>query len=211
MEAKMFGIITRGALAIALAGAAFFAIAAPGVAGSDVAAYVSVGADTSVPYGWVEFCSRYRGECQDDDRAPQPIELTATAMRKIQRINAWVNKNIVAVSDLEHWGVVDRWDYPSDGKGDCEDYALLKRRMLIEEGFPRQALLMTVVKESNGEGHAILTIKTNRGEFVLDNLSNEVKPWTKAPYRFVKRQSESNQNIWVAIGAPTAEPSYVSK
>jgi predicted transglutaminase-like cysteine proteinase len=211
METGMFGIITKAALAIALAAAVFFAIEAPGVAGSDVATFVSVGADTSVPYGWVEFCARYRGECEDEDRAVQPIELTPAAMRKIQRINAWVNKNIVAVSDQDHWGVVDQWDYPTDGKGDCEDFALLKRRMLIEEGFPRQALLMTVVKESNGDGHAILTIKTNRGEFVLDNLSNEVKPWTKAPYRFVKRQSEANQNVWVSIGAPTSEPLYVSK
>jgi predicted transglutaminase-like cysteine proteinase len=207
----MFGIITKAALAVALAAAIFFGVEGPSVAGSELATYASVGSDTSVPYGWVEFCTRYRGECQDDDRATQAIELTPAAMRKIQRINAWVNKNIAAVSDMDHWGVVDQWDYPTDGKGDCEDFALLKRRMLMEEGFPRQALLMTVVKEGNGDGHAILTIKTNRGEFVLDNLSNEVKPWTKAPYRFVKRQSETNQNVWVSIGAPTAEPLYVSK
>ena len=207
----MFGIITKATLAIAIAAAVYFAIEAPSVAGPDGATYASIGADTSVPYGWVEFCSRYRGECQDDDLGAQPIDLTPAAMRKIQRINSWVNKNITPVSDMDHWGVVDQWDYPTDGKGDCEDYALLKRRMLMEEGFPRQALLMTVVKEANGDGHAILTIKTNRGEFVLDNLTNEVKPWTKAPYRFVKRQSESNQNVWVAIGAPTSEPAYVSK
>ena len=96
-------------------------------------------------------------------------------MRKIQRINAAVNKSVAPVSDMDHWGVVDQWDYPTDGKGDCEDYALLKRRMLMDEGFPRQALLMTVVKEANGDGHAVLTVKTNRGEFVLDNLGDEVK------------------------------------
>jgi predicted transglutaminase-like cysteine proteinase len=112
---------------------------------------------------------------------------------------------------MDHWGVVDQWDYPADGKGDCEDYALLKRRMLMAEGLPRQALLMTVVKESNGDGHAILTVKTNRGEFVLDNLTDEVKAWNKTPYRFVKRQSEQNPNVWVSIGAPTAAPPYVSR
>ncbi len=181
------------------------------MAGSDAATYVSVGADTSVPYGWVEFCGRYRGECPDDDRAAQPIDLTPAVMRKIQRINAAVNKSVTPVSDMDHWGVVDQWDYPTDGKGDCEDYALLKRRMLIDEGFPRQALLMTVVKEANGDGHAVLTVKTNRGEFVLDNLGDEVRGWNKTPYRFVKRQSEQNPNVWVSIGAPTAAPAYVSK
>jgi predicted transglutaminase-like cysteine proteinase len=132
-------------------------------------------------------------------------------MRKIQRINTAVNKSVAPVSDMDHWGVVDQWDYPTDGKGDCEDYALLKRRMLMDEGFPRQALLMTVVKEANGDGHAVLTVKTNRGEFVLDNLGDEVKAWNRTPYRFVKRQSEQNPNVWVSIGAPTAAPAYVSK
>ncbi len=207
----MFGVITKAALATTLAAATYFALVESSMAGSDAATYVSVGADTSVPYGWVEFCGRYRGECPDDDRAAQPMDLTPAVMRKIQRINAAVNKSVAPVSDMDLWGVVDQWDYPTDGKGDCEDYALLKRRMLMDEGFPRQALLMTVVKEANGDGHAVLTVKTNRGEFVLDNLGDEVKPWNKTPYRFVKRQSEQNPNVWVSIGAPTAAPAYVSK
>jgi predicted transglutaminase-like cysteine proteinase len=211
MEAGMFGIISKAIVALCVLCGAFFAIGAKSFAGPELATYASVDSDTSVPYGWVDFCKRYRGECQDDDRVAQDIDLTPAAFKKIQRINAWVNKTIEPVSDMDHWGVVDQWDYPTDGKGDCEDYALLKRRMLIEEGFPRQALLITVVKESNGDGHAILTIKTNRGEFVLDNLSDEVKGWNKAPYRFVKRQSQQNQNVWVALGAPTSEPAYVSK
>jgi predicted transglutaminase-like cysteine proteinase len=211
MEASMFGVITKTALATTLAAAAYFALVESSMAGPDAATYVSVGADTSVPYGWVEFCGRYRGECPDDDRAAQPIDLTPAVMRKIQRINATVNKSVAPVSDVDHWGVVDQWDYPTDGKGDCEDYALLKRRMLMDEGFPRQALLMTVVKEANGDGHAVLTVKTTRGEFVLDNLGDEVKAWNRTPYRFVKRQSEQNPNVWVSIGAPTAAPAYVSK
>jgi len=211
MEASMFGVITKTALATTLAAAAYFALMQSSMAGPDAATYVSVGADTSVPYGWVEFCGRYRAECPDDDRAAQPIDLTPAVMRKIQRVNAAVNKSVAPVSDMDHWGVVDQWDYPTDGKGDCEDYALLKRRMLMDEGFPRQALLMTVVKEANGDGHAVLTVKTNRGEFVLDNLGDEVKARNKTPYRFVKRQSEQNPNVWVSIGAPTAAPAYVSK
>ena len=85
------------------------------------------------------------------------------------KVNAWVNQNIQPVTDLEHWGVVERWNYPDDGKGDCEDYVLLKRRMLMQAGWPREALLITVVRDKKGDGHAVLTVKTNHGEFILDN------------------------------------------
>lgn len=198
-------------LALALASAAYFAPQTPGLAAAETVLYASLGPDASVPFGWLDFCHRYRGECANDTSASRDIDLTAKAYKEIQRINAWVNHSIEPVSDPDHWGAVDQWDYPTDGKGDCEDFALLKRRMLIERGFPRQALLMTVVKEKNGDGHAVLTIKTNRGEFVLDNMSDAIKPWTMTPYRFVKRQSQENQNVWLTIGEPTSAPLYVSR
>ncbi len=208
MLAKAFSPTYRVAVTAILV----FVCAAPARA-EKLAAFpdARVGSETAVPFGWVDFCQRYRGECQDDDRTAQDIELTPATFKTIQRVNARVNKNITPVSDMEHWGVADQWDYPADGKGDCEDYALLKRKMLIEEGFPRQALLMTVVKDKYGDGHAILTIKTNHGEYALDNMNDAVKPWNGTPYRFVKRQSQQNQNVWVAVGAPTSEPLYVSK
>jgi predicted transglutaminase-like cysteine proteinase len=211
MEAVMVGVVSKWALAAAVFGALALSLAPRASAEPLKASFASVGDETSVPYGWVDFCSRYAGECKDDDRAPQPIHLTAGAMKTIERVNVTVNHEIEAVSDMDHWGVADQWDYPTDGRGDCEDFALLKRKLLMRAGFPRQALLMTVVKEANGEGHAILTVKTDQGEFALDNLDDAVEPWNKTPYRFVKRQSETNQNVWVAIGAPTAAPAYVSK
>ncbi len=206
----MFGV-GKWTLAAAFGAVLLVSIASAAQAQPLKASFAAVGEETSVPYGWVDFCSRYARECADDDRAPQPIPLTAAAMKTIQRINAKVNEEIEAVSDMDHWGVVDQWDYPADGRGDCEDFALLKRKLLMKAGFPRQALLMTVVKEANGEGHAILTVKTDQGDFALDNLDDAVKPWNKTPYRFVKRQSETNQNVWVALGAPTTAPAYVSK
>jgi len=207
----MLGIVSKAVVALGMAGMALIAVNAKSFAGPETATFATLGQETSVPYGWVDFCQRYRGECQDNETAPQDVELTPAVYRKIERINAWVNKNIDPVADADHWSSVDQWDYPSDGKGDCEDFALLKRRMLIEEGFPRQALLLTVVKEKNGDGHSVLTIKTNRGEFVLDNLSDEMRPWMRVPYRFVKRQSQQNQNAWVAIDPPTSAPLYVSR
>ncbi len=207
----MFGVIGKAAAALSLSLAVCLAVDAKSLAATEAASFASLGAETSVPFGWVDFCARYRGECREGRSSDVEIDLTTAALRKIQHVNALVNKSIEPVSDKEHWGVIDQWDYPTDGKGDCEDFALMKRRLLIEEGFPREALLMTVVKEKNGDGHAVLTVRTNRGEFILDNLSDAVKPWNSTGYRFVKRQSQDNPNVWVAIGAPTAAPLYVSK
>ena len=116
------------------------------------------------------------------------------------RVNKSVNKAIKPLTDLEHWGLVERWSYPDDGYGDCEHYVLLKRRMLIQSGWPREALLVTVVRDRNGEGHAVLTVTTNKGDYVLDNQNEDILLWSKTGYRFVKRQSQSNPNVWVSLG-----------
>jgi predicted transglutaminase-like cysteine proteinase len=117
-------------------------------------------------------------------------------------VNRWVNQTIKPLTDLEHWGVVERWSYPDDGYGDCEDYVLLKRRMLIQAGWPREALLVTVVREEENKAHAVLTVTTDKGDYVLDNKNADILPWTETGYRFLKRQSQSNPNVWVLLGDP---------
>jgi predicted transglutaminase-like cysteine proteinase len=203
-------LIRAGTAAMVICGG-WLALERPTNAGALEASYAAVAQETSVPYGWVDFCGRYEGECNDERLPAVDINLSAKAFREITRINRWVNAHVEPISDMDHWGLVDRWDYPLDGKGDCEDYALLKRKMLIDLGFPRQALLMTVVKDESQEGHAILTLKTNKGEFVLDNLNDDMKPWTSAAYRFVKRQSQENPNVWVMLGAPVDAPLYTAR
>ncbi|MCI0598934.1 MAG: transglutaminase-like cysteine peptidase [Beijerinckiaceae bacterium] len=172
---------------------------------------VPVRGPASVPYGWEEFCWRHAAECNAGPLEPLDVKLTPEKWKLVEGIHKRVNAWVKPVPDMEHWGIIDRWNYPIDGKGDCEDFALLKRSLLIEEGFPRQALLMTVVKDERNEGHAVLTIKTTAGEFVLDNMNDEVMPWDRTGYRFVKRQSQIDQNLWVQIGDPTAAPDYVSR
>lgn len=203
----LLSVAAAAALALGSAGGA----QASGAASLPQASFAPVGPRTLVPYGWFDFCNRYKGECNAQALPPLDVNLTPAAYHEIARIDVWVNKSVKPLSDEDHWNLVDQWDYPIDGYGDCEDYALLKRKLLIEEGFPRQALLMTVVKDTHGEGHAVLTVKTNHGEFVLDNLSDAVKPWDRTGYRFVKRQSQTDPNVWVSIGAPTDEPAFVSR
>lgn len=173
--------------------------------------FAPISGPTAVPYGWGDFCRRNAGACNGEPLSPADIDLTSKAIIEIERVDKWVNAQIKPVSDMEHWGLIDEWDYPTDGKGDCEDFALFKRKILIEEGFPRQALLMTVVKDEHNEGHAVLTVKTTAGDYVLDNMNDDMKPWNRTGYRFVKRQSQNDQNAWDQIGDPTAAPDYVSR
>jgi predicted transglutaminase-like cysteine proteinase len=162
--------------------------------------FLTVGGSVRAPIGWLEFCSEYAPECETQPLAPRDVVLNAKAWRDMARINKWVNDTIKPVTDLEHWGVVERWSYPDDGYGDCEDYVLLKRRMLMRAGWPRQALLVTVVRDRRGDGHAVLTVRTDKGDFILDNQSAEILLWSETGYRFVKRQSQSDPNIWLALG-----------
>ena len=207
----MFQGISKSAAAALIMAGGLFAMHVSTEASDYKATFAGIGKATSVPFGWIDFCKNYAGECNTEDLPAQDVNLTPKSMKELERINKWVNVNIEPVSDQDHWHVADKWDFPTDGKGDCEDYALLKRKMLIEEGFPRQALLMTVVKDEKGEGHAILTVKTNRGEFVLDNQESRILPWNQSGYKFVKRQSQENPNVWVQVGEPVTAPLYTAR
>jgi predicted transglutaminase-like cysteine proteinase len=177
--------------------------AAQGSSGSiPFASAASITADTLPPIGWVQFCSDNPKECDVATLNKQAAQVDDKKWKQLLRINRDVNNEIEPMSDMDQWGTLEKWSYPTTGKGDCEDYALEKRRRLIEAGWPRQSLLITVVREKNGNGHAILTVKTNRGDFVLDNQEARVMPWTDTGYRFIKRQSEENPNKWVSLGGP---------
>jgi predicted transglutaminase-like cysteine proteinase len=156
--------------------------------------------DTLPPVGWVQFCGDNPADCRVDALPARLARLDSRAWRELVRINREVNDEIEPMSDLEHWGTLERWSYPTDGKGDCEDYALEKRRRLMDAGWPRQSLLITVVRDKKGDGHAVLTVKTERGDFVLDNQETRVKGWLDTGYSFVKRQSEHHPNKWVSLG-----------
>ena len=168
--------------------------------------YVSVHEVTRAPIGWIDFCASYAGECATTPTTPRDIVLTPRAFKDLARVNKWVNDTIKPMTDMEHWGVIERWSYPDDGYGDCEDYVLLKRRLLMQAGWPREALLITVVRDKKDEGHAVLTVKTDRGEFILDNQVGDILQWSETGYRFVKRQSQHDPNVWVSLGDPRPAP-----
>jgi predicted transglutaminase-like cysteine proteinase len=152
---------------------------------------------------WVTFCDRHPEECRIDLSQPEALRLTESLRTLLDAVNTHVNRSMYPMTDEMHWGAVDVWSFPEDGMGDCEDYQLLKRRFLIEAGLPRRALLMTVVLDELGQGHAVLTVRTDRGDFILDNKTNEIKEWFETGYMFVKREGSTNRE-WVFL-APELE------
>jgi predicted transglutaminase-like cysteine proteinase len=155
--------------------------------------------------GWVKFCESFPSECAVNVSEPETVQLTPQIWKTIVSVNQRVNSSVKAITDADHWGVVDVWGFPDDGKGDCEDFQLLKRRILVESGLPRRAMRMTVVIDELGEGHAVLVIRTNQGDYVLDNKTSSVLPWHRTGYAYVKRESENTVG-WVSLGGITSSP-----
>ena len=152
---------------------------------------------------WVTFCQSYAAECAVDRTEPARISLTPATWAAIVSVNRRVNKAVEPMTDQDHLHVADRWDLAEDGIGDCEDFQLLKRHLLAEAGLPRRAMRMTVVIDEKGEGHAVLTLITDRGDLVLDNKTNAILPWHKTGYVFIKRESQ-DAVAWVSLGGVTS-------
>ena len=169
-------------------------------------AYMTSFGDTLPPIGYVTFCRDHEAECRPGGRFADRIQLTAAKYREIEQVNSEINTAVTPITDLELYGKAEVWAYPSGNKGDCEDYVLAKRRSLIQLGFPESALLITVVRDENNEGHAVLTVRTDKGDFILDNKRRDVMRWADTPYTFVKRQSERNPLVWISLLPPDSAP-----
>jgi predicted transglutaminase-like cysteine proteinase len=161
-------------------------------------------ATTPVP-GWTDFCRRRPEECAVDTSEPTLIALTSRAWRTLARVNGEVNATIRPVTDEEHWGNSDHWDFAEDGFGDCEDYQLVKRKRLAAAGFPRRALRMTAVIDEDGAPHAVMMVRTDKGDFILDNKRSAVLPWRKTGYIYLQREGDTGPT-WVSLGGAFAAP-----
>lgn len=173
-------------------------IASISAAEARAAASMPIGARTTQPIGHYEFCQREPRECTQRTPRGKAVQLTRALWNKIIDVNNTVNVMVAPRTDMEIWGRVELWSYPTQ-VGDCEDYALEKRRRLMAEGVPAGSLLMTVVRQPNGDGHAVLTVSTDLGDFILDNLEPLVLRWNETEYRFLKRQSSTNSGVWVTV------------
>ena len=198
------GLLRRLAVGLALA----LGVAAP--AGAQTLASLPANPSFAAPLGsakpiaaWVTFCQSYAAECAVDRAEPARIALTPATWATIAAVNKRINKSVQAMTDQDHLGTPDRWDLAEDGIGDCEDFQLLKRHLLVAAGLPRRAMRMTVVIDEKGEGHAVLTLITDRGDLVLDNKTGQILPWHRTGYVFIKRESQ-DATAWVSLGGVTS-------
>jgi predicted transglutaminase-like cysteine proteinase len=143
----------------------------------------------------------------------QKPELTARLWAQITRTNDQVNRSIAQKTDAEAYGRDELWSTPiADGAryGDCEDYVLEKRRALVAAGVPADLLSIAVVNTSKGDSHAVLLVDTASGEYVLDNLTPWVLPWTKTAYQWRERQVAGSPARWAMAAGVQLQPAAPS-
>lgn len=153
---------------------------------------------TLQPIGHARFCRKFLSECSIKSSRTRATKLTQQRWKQLVDINSQINQAVIPVTDQEYYNKEEHWTYPKR-YGDCEDYALLKRYMLMQQGWPASSLLITVVKQITGDGHAVLTVRTDKADYVLDNLKMRIRPWNKTEYRFLKRQSTRHTGKWTKI------------
>ena len=160
----------------------------------------------AVPAGFISFCMRFPGQCQLPENGPTRATVEPGSWVLLETVNQSVNRAIKPMDDLRHYGRAEYWNIPSDGFGDCEDYALTKRRDLVASGIPIGALRVAIVLTPREERHAVLTVTTDQGDYVLDNLTDQIVSWEKSDYVWIERQDPTKAWGWVALGlAPDAE------
>lgn len=153
---------------------------------------------TGTPIGAIGFCRAWPADCLAEGATAAPVELTDARWRDLDGINRQVNAAVVAMTDEAYYHQREVWTYPN-GYGDCEDYALGKRRALIDLGWPAGSLLMALVRQSDGNAHAVLVAVTSAGDLVLDNLVDDVRDWAQTDYKFIKMQTPAALDTWVDV------------
>lgn len=157
-----------------------------------------VKAAVSAPAGASGLCAQYDWACARTGHARQ-IDLGALEM--VQKINSAANRKVRPVSDQAQWATAERWSLPTNRGGDCEDYALYKKMMLIQAGFSPDQLLIATVLDRQRRSHAVLVLRTGSQDLVLDNLTSRIKGWRDTGYTFLRLQDPDQPNRWRAVFA----------
>lgn len=159
------------------------------------------GSPTLAPFQHVRFCLRYPADCKLKSTDNERIELVAETFELLKRVNHSVNASIAPMSKGYGSNLGDGWTI-APGMGDCNDYAVTKRHELVESGLPAKAMRLATVKTINGVGHLVLVVSTTKGDIVLDNLTEVIRPWQVTGYRWLKIQSATDSKFWHEVQAP---------
>jgi predicted transglutaminase-like cysteine proteinase len=147
---------------------------------------------------FTQFCARYEDECRSRIVfRGGPVQLTPERFKDLIEVNNTVNNSITP--EFNALGIAGETWLIGPDRGDCNDYAVTKRHELISRGWPARALLLSEVIVRNGEHHLILVVRTHSGDLVLDSLTPQIKPWSRAPYEWVRIQLPNNSRLWSSI------------
>ncbi len=174
------------------------AILPTGAVAKDRGNFVTEFGKTRPPIGYVRFCAENPRECHSVTLLNPRLKLTPEHWNDLYRVNTKINTTIKPATDEELYGKAEHWTYPETA-GDCEDYLLLKKRVLEAIGFPASSLLITVVMDENNQGHAVLSVAADSGDYILDNRRNDILTWRETSYRFLKRQTQRDPRQWVSL------------
>lgn len=161
---------------------------------------IPAGRHFRTPIQWTDYCQnagKFDPTCSEDQAFDsKPIKVTGKMIDDFGSVNDIVNHKYQYTDDI----VVDRWTSHLEItlKGDCDDFALTKRRMLIELGYNPAAIQPTVVYTPNG-GHMILLINTNQGYYILDSKYDDLAQWhgSKPDDRYTLWVARFNGKEWV--------------
>ena len=161
---------------------------------------------TLAPFQHVRFCLRYPSDCKSNPAENDHIDLDAETSELLKRVNHSVNLSIIPTVKDYGPNLGDGWTIAPD-TGDCNDYAVTKRHQLLESGLPSKALRLSVVKTASGIGHLVLVVVTTKGDVVMDNLTEVIRPWQSTDYHWLKIQSAADSKFWYEVKAPAVGPS----
>jgi len=190
--------VVKGLVAILLCAVGLSAPVLASTAGKKATAFAREYGETLPPIGFVEFCQRNPEACDQPAGGKRKLAMTEDKWLLVRMVNAFVNGAIAPITDETLYGTPEYWTIPADA-GDCEDLVLLKKKILQQKGIPAEALRITVVLDEQGEGHAVLSLVTTRGDFILDNRRNDIRNWNATNYTMLKRQSAQDPRKWVSL------------
>ena len=151
--------------------------------------FPGIASAANAPLGYQLMCLKTPAECKGGGAAK--VSATKDVLAVLKSVNLKINRSIKPRYDVAS---TDVWN-PNAKSGDCEDYALAKRKALIKAGVPAGSLRLAHVKTRSGEGHAVLIVKTSKGDLVLDNLTDTIKPLIQSGLRVVS-MAGANPTKW---------------
>jgi predicted transglutaminase-like cysteine proteinase len=161
---------------------------------------ISFANPTLAPFAHARHCVQYPDECRVRRMAFRGGKLALTEKRwtELTAVNAQVNRSIRPERNLlgvagEEWLIAPK-------AGDCNDYAVTKRHELLARGWPSRALLLAEVIVPSGEHHLVVVVRASEGDFVIDSLNANIRPWNRTQYRWVRIQTPRSPTIWTTVG-----------